>query len=395
MTDVLGDEPVNQLESDIASALRRRPVHEGLLAGTLRELAPFSARLRAALERAAGVLVKRASYQRLLYRAAIHALAECAEKSASPHLLAALASDEVGGLATLSAAAMVRDATLALPLARAAGSRHPHLAFAAELARLARGETSGEHSLTVAPKIKESTRILLCSETLVPLLWRPALPAGAAAGLGVLRQAERHIGRWRVLGEIGVRAGDGAPVAEAVGRSERGAHGTRAAWTLVLWALDKAAKPPAARPTLQVLARLSDRPSADRDATFLFRMGDARLPSARPILEGIVKEERLTDALSIRAALILGRCYRRDGVVERLIGAARSHRQESLRGLAAAALFDLGEKDLASRFADELVNSRKLPTLGWAALIRAGGAGKLERLVTEPRFRRVQRGWVQ
>ncbi len=394
MTEVLGDEPVNKLESDIASALRRRPPHEPVLAGALRELAPFSPRLRAALERALGLLVKRGSFQRLLYASAIWALAEHAEDMVTPHLTRALAGDEAGGLATLGAASFTGTRELEAPLARAAANRHPQLVFAAELARVARGESDGERSLSAAPKIKESHRIALCTEVLVPLLWRPPLPPGIAPGLAVLRDSERHIGRWLVLAELGARAGDWGPERHAEARREEGASASRTAWALASWALAGSGAPPDARPTLEILARLSDRPTADRDVTFLFRMADAELASARPMLENITKDQMLTDEVSIRAALVLGRNYRCVDVVERLADAARSHRREALRGLAAAALFDLGQRDLAGRFADELVNSRKLCTVGWAALIRAGGAGKLGRLVTESRFRRVQRGWV-
>jgi hypothetical protein len=113
------------------------------------------------------------------------------------------------------------------------------------------------------------------------------------------------------------------------------------------------------------------------------------------MLENMVKSETLVDADSVRAALVLSQSFRRKDLMERLVAAARCHKREALRGLAAAALFDLGQEDLASRFADELVHSKQLTTVGWAALIRAGGAGKLQRLVTESRFRRVQRGWAE
>jgi hypothetical protein len=115
----------------------------------------------------------------------------------------------------------------------------------------------------------------------------------------------------------------------------------------------------------------------------------------RATMETMSHPSRLSDPTSIRAALVLCKGYARGDLLERLVAAARCQRHEALRGLAAAALFDLGQRELAGSFADELVNSKKLPTLGWAALIRAGGAGKLQRLVTEPTFRRVQHGWSE
>ena len=395
MTEVLGEEPVSKLESEIASALRRRPAHEAFLAGTLRELTPFSPRLRQVLARAVAVLVRRGSFQRLLYAAAVRALAEHAEEAVASQLISALGANEAGGLATLSAAGMTCARELGPALARAAANRHPHLAFGAEVARVARGESNGDYCAAVAPRIKESHRIALCTEVVLPLLWRPPLPQGASRGLSVLRQSERHIGRWLVLAEIGSRSGDFGAAKQARGLSQVGSASSRAAWALVCWALVGSSPPPAARPTLEVLARLSDRPAAERDVTFLFRMGEAHLASARSMLEAMVKGQGLSNETSIRAALLLGRRYARGDLTDRLIAAARCHKHEGLRGLAAAALFDLGRKDLALSFADELVNSKKLPTLGWAALIRAAGAGKLDELVTEARFRHVQRGWVE
>lgn len=395
MTDVLGDEPVNKLEADIASALRRRPAHEPQLAGILREVARFSPRLLHALERCLAVLAQRGSFERSLYAAAARTLAECREEAALPHLATAVSDESAGGLASLSAAAMTRSPDLSTALARAAANRHPHLVLAAELARLQRGESNGDHGASVAPMIKESYRISLSTQVFVPLLWRPALPSAARPAMSVLRSAERHIGRWLVLAELGRRAGDGSAPDEAQERALQGSRGTRTAWGLAAWSLGRSFEAGPARPTLEMLARLSDRPTSDADVSFLFRMADARLPEARPMLETMSSPSRLNDSVSIRAALLLSKGYARRDLVERLVAAARCQRHEALRGLAAAALFDLGQRDLAGDFADELVNSKKLPTLGWAALIRAARAGKLQRLVTEPTFRRIQQGWSE
>ncbi|HEU5076800.1 MAG TPA: hypothetical protein VFU02_21570 [Polyangiaceae bacterium] len=395
MTEVLGDEPVNKLESDIASALRRRQAHEAQLAGIVREVARFSPRLLQALERSVALLVKRGSFDRLLYAAAARTLAECHEEAVVQHLSAAVSDESAGGLASLSAASMTRSPGLTAALARAAANRHPHLVLAAEVARVQRGESDGQHGASVAPMIKESCRISLCAQVFVPLLWRPALPSQARAGIAVLRGAERHLGRWLVLAELGRRAGDTTARAEALERAGKGSRGTRAAWGLAAWSLGATLAPPSARPTSALVGRLSDRPAADADTSFLFRMADARLSAARPMLETMSTPPGLNDPTAIRAALVLSQGYARGDLVERLVAAARCQRNEALRGLAAAALFDLGQRDLAGSFADELVNSKKLPTLGWAALIRAAGAGKIGALVTEPTFRRVQHGWSE
>jgi hypothetical protein len=395
--EVLGDTVVSRLEADVVSALRRKPTQEARLAGSLRALAPHSPRVRDALQKALETLVKRGTYQRPLYAAAVRALAEQGERRAVAQIKRALGSDEFGGLATLSAACSVTDSSLTDPLARIAASRHPHLAFAAEVARVARSESNGQHIASVAPKIKESHRIDLCVELFVPLLWGPALPVAIAPALAVLRDAERHLGRWLVLGEIATRAGDPKPLKEARDRAREGPTSARAAWTMVAWALGGDGEPaPSIRPTVELVARLSDRPSADRDTTFLFRLAAARVPGARPMLENMVKSSSLGDATAIRAALYLSRDHHRTDLEKMLVETMKSSRREALRGLAAAALYDAGKLPLSDALLAPLLSSRQLPTAGWAALLAAAQAGRLSApLVTEPTFRRVQLGWVE
>jgi hypothetical protein len=365
------------------------------LGGALRALAPLSPRLLAELAKAAEVLERRASFDRPLYGAAVRALAESGDASVTEILARALVSEEAGGLSSLAASAFVKDGALEVPLARAATNRHPVLAFAAETARLARGDSKASLIASLAPKIKEAHRIALCSELFVSLLWRPPLPVSVGPALAVLRDAERHLGRWLLLGEVAARAGDAKPLEEARGRAERGPQSARAAWALVAWALDPQARFPSARPTVELIARLSDRPSADRDATFLFRMASARAPTARPMLEGIAKGSSLGDEASVRAALHLCRDYGQARHLKALTEAGKSPKKDALRGLAAAALFDCGQCEAAIEVAGELEASRQLSAIGWACLIRAAAApGRRDGLlVSEPNFRRIQQGF--
>ncbi len=395
--EVIGDDVLSRLEADVVSALRRKPAQEARLGGALRALAPHSPRVRDALQKALETLVKRGTYQRPLYAAAVRALAEHGERRAVAQVKRALGSDDSGGLPTLSAACFVADGSLSDPLARIAASRHPHLAFAAEVARVARSESNGQHIASVAPKIKESHRIDLCVELFVPLLWGPALPVAIAPALAVLRDAERHLGRWLVLGEIATRAGDPKPLKEARERAREGPTSARAAWTMVAWALGGDSEPaPTIRPTVELVARLSDRPSADRDTTFLFRLAAARVPGARPMLESMVKSSSLGDATAIRSALYLSRDHDRTDLEKMLVDATKSSRREALRGLAAAALYDAGQQPLPDSLLTPLVSSRQMTTVAWASLIRAAQAGRVAQpLVTEPTFRRVQLGWVE
>jgi hypothetical protein len=341
------------------------------------------------------VLVKRGSFERPLYASAARALAVLDERRVAPLLARALMAEGAGGLSSLSAACFVSNAGLGDPLARVAATRHPHLVFASEVARLARSESNGEHMVNVAPMIKESHRIELCGELFVPLLRHSPLPVAIAPALAVLRDSERHLGRWLVLAETAVRAGDQTPVLEARERAKTGPSSARAAWTLVGWALSPdTGLAPAVRPTLELVARLSDRPSAERDTTFLYRLAARAVPSARSMLESMVKGPALEDETAIRSALYLLKDYGRSDLQRALVETTKSTRREAVRGLAAAALFDAGFKDLSIELSQPLIKSRQIATATWAALIVANAASGSE-LVTEPRFRRVQRGWVE
>lgn len=384
-----------RLGSELRSALKRKPAQEARLAGVVRALSPFSTNLRSVLTDVLETLVARGSYTRPLYASAARALAEAGERRCGAQLKRALSADDAGGLPTLSAACFSDDPALSEPLARIATSRHPHLALAAEIARVARRESDGAHVASLAPKIKESHRIELCSELFVPLMHHDSLPIGVAPALAVLRDAERHLGRWLVLGQIATRAGDPKPLAEARERAETGPGSARAAWSLVAWALaEGGATPPDVRPTVELVARLSDRPSSDRDTTFLYRMAEARAPSARGMLESVAKTSVLGNECAVRAALYLARDHARDDLREALTSVAQNPKKDALRGLAAAALWDVGEREQARTLQPELAASRALPTLAWSALLSVAEAGKIEPVLTESAFRRVQLGWL-
>jgi hypothetical protein len=282
--------------------------------------------------------------------------------------------------------------SLVEPLARAASSRHPVVAFAAEIARLTRGEARGARLMALAPKIKEAHRVALCSELLVGLHRGKPLPAEVAPSLSVLRDAERHLGRWLLLGEIATRAGDPKPLVEARRRAQGGAASARGAWAFVAWALGDT-NVPAVRPNLELMARLSDRPSAERDASFLFRLASARAPSARPLLEGLAQGGALSDAVAVRAALHLCRDYGQEAHAEALLEAASGPRRPALRGLALAALYDCGKRGPAVELSRELQGAQPLHVVAWAGLVQAAAAGsRVGPLVSELHFRRVHGG---
>src|SRR5690606_21819714 len=96
--DVLDDETCARLESDLRSALRRKPAQEARLAGVLRALMPFSTRLRRAAVSPTDTLVRRGSFDRPLYAAAMRGLA-AAEAPEASELIARALAEEGGGLA--------------------------------------------------------------------------------------------------------------------------------------------------------------------------------------------------------------------------------------------------------------------------------------------------------
>lgn len=394
--NVLDADMESRLCADLRSAMRRRPAQEARLAGVLRALCPLSRALKRELVQALDVMVRRASFERPLYGAIVRSLSESADADSAALVARALSLEDGGGLATLSAACFSRDVALSDPLARAAASRHAHVAFGAEVARLCRGETNGAAVASIAPKIKESHRIALCLELLVPLVRAPALPLAVAPALNVLRDAERHLGRWLVLAEIAVKAGDVSSREQARERARSGPDSARSAWSLVAWALEPQAGSPSVRPTVELVARLSDRPSADKDTTFLFRFAGARAPSARPMLESLAKSALLGDECAVRAMLHLCRDYGEDRYRDQLGSIARAPRKDALRGLAAAALYDVGDKEPALAALRDLRQSRHLAAMAWSGLVAGRDAGLYGgAVVTEPCYRRVQLGWVE
>jgi hypothetical protein len=405
-----------RFEEEIDAALKRRPVSEAKLAGALRAVAPFSPSLRASLGEATAVLMRRGRRERELYASGLRALAEAQDRQVVGLLRQALAGDEAGGSAALSAACFSRDPELSSVLAKVAASRQSHLAFGAELARVARGESNGALLAQLAPMIKESHRISMCIELFVPLVRALPIAGHVVPALAVLRGAERHLGRWLVLAELAVRSGDALPIVEARAKAGAGPSSARAAWSLVTWALsdtDAAARGapppavPATRPTLELIARLSDRPSADRDTTFLFRLARAGATSVRPMLEALARTLPLADDTSLRAALHLARDHGRDDLGEALNEAASGGKREELRGIAAAALWDVtagSGSDFATRMRarmpeliEELLSSRSIGNVAWGALLRAAGKGGpgLSPLLTETPFRWIQWGWLE
>lgn len=394
LDDQPGSELSHRLAMELEAALRRRPSHEVRLAGALRVLIPESERLRDAATAALDVLVRRGAVDRPIYGACLRALAETEDERAVPILKRALLLDEGGGLGTLTAALFVPSRELCEPLARLAGARSPHTAFAAEVARVGRGDADGQLLEAIAPRIKESHRIDLCTGLFLGVVWAGRALPGIAAALSVLRDTERHLGRWLLLAQVAARSGDSSPLAEAQANCDRGPSSAQAAWSLVVWALSPQGETPAVKPNLELLARLSDRPSSERELSFLFRMAEAGLASAKPMLETLVKSPVLGSEPSVRAAGYLLRDHHRHDLERRLVDAVRSAKREPLRGLALAVLRDAKAQSLPEASLD-LTRSRQIHTAAWSWLVRRAERSKTTGpIATEQLYRRLQLGWL-
>jgi hypothetical protein len=111
------------------------------------------------------------------------------------------------------------------------------------------------------------------------------------------------------------------------------------------------------------------------------------------MLESLVKQPSPYTELSIRASSYLVRDHGRQELCRRLFDVAKGSKHEELRGLSLSALFDI-DPALLRDLPLELDRSRQLQTAVWSALVRLALAeGSRERLMSEPRYRRLQLGW--
>ncbi len=393
-------EVVDRFKEALAAAIKNRPADDRRLAGVARALALWSPLARGVVADAAEALAQKKQFDRELFLAAVRALGELGDKRAIALIKAGAEHDE-SATAALCAASWSTDPSLAPVLNKAATQRSAHIAFTAELARVIRGESPGAHLRGLAPKIKESHRISLCAEVLVPVARIPKVAPGVQHALEVLRDAERHLGRWLVMAEVAVHGGDLKPIAEAREKSNEGPGGARAAWAYVAWALDPTAPAPVARPTTELVARLSDRPSADRDTKFLFRLAQAGVRTTKQLLETFARElPKGEDDDAVRAAAYLVRDHGRDDLVQPMVEIARNpQRRDELRGLTAAALWDAGRRDLAKELAQELITQQAgLYSGAWAMLVLLAAQGRIPAgtpLAFEPVVRWIQAGWLE
>ncbi len=394
LDDLLGSQLGDRLEAELRSSLRRRPANESRLGAALQLLAPHSTRLREALLAALDVLVRRGAHNRPLYLPILRGLVKSGDERVVPLLSKALSLEDGSGLGTIAAAAMFKMAGLEEPLTKLSVSRSPHIAFAGELARIARGESSGHSLVGSALRIKESHRLEMCTSLVLPLVWERQSCAGAAEGIRVMRDSERHLGRWLLFALLANQSGDSTPIADACEQAQKGPSSARAAWNLVAWALKCDDSAPTVRPTLEIVARLSDRPSAERDLSFLFRMANAKAPATRPMLESLARTPLLAHENAVRAASYLLRQEDREDLQRRLLELVKSTKREELRGLALAGLYE-ARPALVQECLPDFSRSQQLQNAIFSALVRLAHKGqRSDELLSEPVYRRAQLGWL-
>ena len=123
------------------------------------------------------------------------------------------------------------------------------------------------------------------------------------------------------------------------------------------------------------------------------------------MLETLARAVPLADETSVRATMYLARDYGRTDLVESLADTATKGKREELRGMSAAAWWDVvSASDVAAHARERtrdvvsaLLGSRIVGNVAWGALISAAskGAVGLNPLLTETPFRWIQWGWLE
>ncbi len=113
------------------------------------------------------------------------------------------------------------------------------------------------------------------------------------------------------------------------------------------------------------------------------------------MLETLAKATPLPDEVAIRAAMHLARDHGKGEMRKAIVELAS--KRDDLRGVVAAALWDLGESELACKVAHDAEASRSVTSMTWGTLVSAASSGKAVSplVLCEPTFRRVQWGWVE
>ncbi len=392
--DMLDGVVLARLRHELRGAVARNcPGREALAAGVARHLASVSTSVRRLVASSAEELSARGTFDRPIVQAALHcahllgeqgqAITSRALESATAPWSAFVAAAQV----SWTGASAVREA-----LARLQTRAQGHLAFGAAFVRAMAGDVVGARATERAVMLNEANRVRWFEEFALPLLARGVLPAGGVVGtLEALRRAERHLGRWLRMGELELACGGGAALDDC--RLARATAPSQSAnvWEWMGWALSPRDAAPT-RITRDVVNKLSDRSSTRRDLSFLHRVGASGVEAAAASLAAAARASKTPDA--VRALLTLISRYGRADRVASLRDLA-TRGSEDIRGIACAALWDVGDRTAALELVDELVISKNLANVGWGALIRVAHlTGDAHPVVTDASVRRLCEGRV-
>ncbi len=379
---------VERLTASLKASLKRRSTTECRVAGALAVVAPHCQALLDEVATGVDVLLSRRQIERPLFKAGLHALLVARAPQADELLCRSLAFTEDPQL--LVSARGVKSPRLAAPLQHIATTGRAQAAFCAELARACRGESRGARLVEVATRMKEADRLRLLDSLLVLSDPAKAMPASVWPALRILRDAERHVGRWLAWAELGGASSLDESLRVARQRAQQSSRGSLAAWQLACWALSgKKDDLPVRVPSLSQLDRLNGRSGCRGGAAFVFRLARHDAAYVRPRLEELLTRD--DECIGVRARVHLARAGD-ESSLDWMTRTARGRGPGSVRALCIAGLFDATGKP-GSAPAD-LSRSKALQPAVWLGLVALASRGAVGEVLCARHVSGVERGWA-
>jgi len=377
-----------RLRLGIEAAKRRRTNSEATLAGALCVIAPHSSDLFDDMMHALDYLVDKAhSDPRQLDRplfvtGLMTATARDSERCAGLLQRALLYTQSVH---IARCAIGQRGKQLAVPLQQLAANARPAAAFCAELARISRDEADGRRLAQCATRMKESDRVTLV-RALSNLDANVEMPKKAWAGLRILRDAERSIGRWYTIAKLAGPAGYKNSLEVARKKAAEAGRATRVSWQLAAWGLDaERSQLPAKIPSLEVMRRLTCDRRTDHDPELVFRLAEQDTEYARTRLLELCRSNDPTT--QVRAHVYLSRAG--DGGASRWLEQNAAGRAPArLRALCVGGLYDLTQRRWEGDW-QRLSSTQALEPIVWLGLVELAERGAVRQVLQEGHVRRI------
>ncbi len=379
---------IERLTTSLRAALKRRTSAEGRLAGALAIVAPHSSALLDEMTQALETLLLREQVERPLFKAGVHALLKANAVRGGEFLCRGLLFTEDPHL--LVSGRFTKSAELTGTLQRIASKAKAQATFCAELARVSRGESRGARLVEVATRMKESDRLELIERLL--LLDEPAspIPAHAWPALRILRDAERHVGRWLAWAELGGALGRDESIKLARQRMERSGRTSRTAWQLACWALSGDGEDlPLRIPSLVQLDRLGGLSACRAAPAFVFRIAEHDVEYARPRLRDLVVDSE--PSVQVRARVHLARSGDSESL-HWLQRTAEGRGSGTMRALCVGAMFDVTGKPQPAPV--ELTRGKALEPAVWLGLLALACRGAIGEVLSKRHIGCVERGFA-